>query len=84
MSLGLGIFLLVIGAILTFALNVDVSWMDLDLVGYIFMGAGVVIIILGVILLVRKRHSSVTVNHGVNPAAGESYNTTERRDDIQP
>jgi hypothetical protein len=57
MSLGLGIFLFVVGAILVWALNFSVDWIDLDLVGYILMGAGVVIIILGIVLLTRKRSS---------------------------
>ena len=51
MSLGLGIVLFVIGAILAFALNLTVDWIDLQLVGYILMAAGVIVIILGIILL---------------------------------
>ncbi|MGV2902656.1 DUF6458 family protein, partial [Microbacterium sp. AGC62] len=43
MSIGSGIALFVIGAILVFAVNVDIQWVDLDMVGYILMGAGVVI-----------------------------------------
>lgn len=76
MSIGLGIFLLVVGAILTFALNFQVDWIDLDLVGYIFMAGGVVIIIIGIVLLMRKRQSSVTVNRGADTAV-----TTDRTDD---
>ena len=43
MSLGLGIVLFVIGAILAFALNLTVDWINLQLVGYILMIAGVVV-----------------------------------------
>ena len=43
MSIGLGIFLFVVGAILAFAVNVSVEWINLDLIGYLLMGAGVVI-----------------------------------------
>ncbi|MBG6059705.1 putative integral membrane protein [Cryobacterium sp. MP_M5] len=66
MSLGLGIFLVVVvGAILVFALNISVDWIDLDFVGYIFMGAGAVIIILGIVLLTRKRTSVSTTRSAV-------------------
>lgn len=41
MGIGAGIFLIAIGAILTFALNVSVGGVDLDMVGWILMGAGV-------------------------------------------
>jgi nitrate reductase gamma subunit len=67
MSIGLGIFLFVVGAIVTFALNVTVDWVNLDLVGYLLMGAGVIITIIGIALLVRRR-SAVTTERTVTPA----------------
>ncbi len=81
MSLGLGIFLVVVGAILVFALNISVDWIDLDFVGYIFMGAGAVIIILGIVLLTRKRTSVSTTRSAI--VDGEQV-TQEKRsiDDI--
>ena len=81
MSLGLGIFLFVVGAILVYALNISLDWIDLDLVGYIFMGAGAVIIILGIVLLTRKRTSVSTTRSAV--VDGEQV-TQEKRsiDDI--
>lgn len=71
MSLGTGIVLFVIGAILAFALNVQVSWIDLHLVGYILMIAGAVGIILGIVLLSRRRRSVATTRTAVDPATGE-------------
>lgn len=71
MSLGTGIVLLVIGAILAFALNVQVDWIDLHLVGYILMIAGAVGIILGIVLLSRRRRSVATTRTAVDPATGE-------------
>lgn len=65
MSLGVGIFLFVVGAILVWALNVSVDWINLDLVGYILMGAGAVIVILGIVLMVRKRNSVSTTRSAV-------------------
>ena len=60
MSIGFGIGLFVVGAILAFAVNLDVSWIDLDLVGYLLMGAGVLTAMIGGLLLVRRRSSVVT------------------------
>src|SRR4051812_3313872 len=40
MGIGASIFLLALGAILTFALDVKVGWLDLDAVGWILMAAG--------------------------------------------
>lgn len=80
MSLGAGILLIVIGAILTFALNFTVDWIDLNLVGYILMAAGVVIVIIGIVLIARKRQTVIT-NRTVDPAGQERIDRTERRDD---
>ncbi|THG34917.1 hypothetical protein E6C70_02190 [Glaciibacter flavus] len=77
MSLGLGIFLVAVGAILVWALNIDVGWIDLDTVGYVLMGAGVVIIIIGIALLVRKRQSVATTRTAVDPVNGEQVTRRE-------
>ena len=71
MSLGAGIFLVVVGAILAFAINVQVAWIDLHLVGYILMVAGVIGIIIGIVLLTRRRTSVATTRTAVDPATGE-------------
>lgn len=85
MSIGLGIFLFVVGAILTFALNITVDWIDLDLVGYLLMGAGFVVVIIGVILMARRRTATTTARTGVDPVSGERVeqrSTTVRGDDV--
>jgi membrane-bound ClpP family serine protease len=71
MSLGTGIVLFVIGAVLAFALNFQVSWVDLHLIGYILMAAGVVGIIVGIVLLTRRRQSIDTTRSAVDPVSGE-------------
>ncbi|MGO2684431.1 MAG: DUF6458 family protein [Microbacterium sp.] len=58
MSIGSGIALFVIGAILAFAINIEVSWLNLDIMGYILMGAGVVVFIIGIVLLARRRRTT--------------------------
>lgn len=82
MSIGLGIFLFVIGAILRFALRLQVTWIDLELVGDLLMGAGVIVAILGIVLLVRKRSSVTTVRTAVDPQSGEQV--ASRRTDVDP
>jgi hypothetical protein len=42
MGIGVSIFLLAVGAIMTFALNAEVSGLDLDTVGVILMVVGVI------------------------------------------
>ncbi|MCT9820198.1 DUF6458 family protein [Microbacterium sp. W1N] len=84
MSIGTGIVLFVIGAILVFAVNVDVEFVNLDMIGYILMGAGAVVFIIGIILLARRR-STESVTRTSDPA-GERVIRTESRTsgDIQP
>lgn len=58
MSIGSGIFLIAVGAILAYALDVTVDWIDLTLVGFILMAAGVLVTIIGLILLARRRSAA--------------------------
>ena len=83
MSLGLGIVLFAIGAVLAFALNVAVDWINLQMVGYILMAAGAVVIVLGIILLARRRSAVSTSRTTVDPATGDrvTRNETSRPDD---
>jgi uncharacterized protein DUF6458 len=45
-GIGGSIFLIVVGAIFAFALDVNLGWLDLDVVGYVLMLAGVAGLIL--------------------------------------
>jgi len=83
MSIGTGIVLFVIGAILAFAVNVDVQWVNLDLIGYIFMGAGVVVFLIGIVLMVRRRQSETVTRTEVDPAGSQrvTRQTTSATDD---
>ncbi len=71
MSIGGGILLIVIGAILAFALNVQLDWVNLALVGYILMGAGVIITLIGIVLLARRRRSDTVTRTAVDPTGHE-------------
>jgi membrane-bound ClpP family serine protease len=78
MSIGFGIFLFALGAILAFAVNVSLDWIELSTIGYILMIAGVITVIIGVILLSRRR--SVSTSHTtVDPITGDRVT---RRDDL--
>lgn len=83
MSIGAGIVLFAIGAIVAFALNVEVGWVDLDMLGYILMGAGVVIFLVGIVLLMRRRRTDVVTHSAVDPAsdAQVTRRTTRTPDD---
>ncbi|GAA1226525.1 hypothetical protein GCM10009655_26470 [Rhodoglobus aureus] len=78
MSIGTGIVLVVIGAILTFALDLQVAGVNFDLIGYILMIAGAVVFIIGLVLMMRKRTSVTTVhnNDGANGSVSERRTTT--------
>jgi len=73
MSIGLGIVLIVIGAILTFALNFSVDWVNLDLIGWILMVAGAIVVIIGLVLLATRRSRRVVDDGTV---------VREERDDV--
>lgn len=83
MGIGTGIFLFVVGAIVAFALNVEVDWANLDMIGYLLMGAGVVVFIISLIMVMRKRSSVETVRH--SGAGGHNVTQRETRsDDVDP
>lgn len=70
MGIGLGIVLLVIGAILAFAVQFQVAGgIDINTVGYILMAAGVLALIMG--LVINTQRSNTTHREVV-----------ERRDDV--
>lgn len=77
MSIGSGITLIVIGAILAFAINIEISWIDLDIVGSILIGAGAVIFILGIVSALRKRRTVEVVRIAADPQSGAQV--TERK-----
>lgn len=81
MGIGSGIFLFVVGAILAFAIKVQVAWIDLVLIGYLLMGAGLVVFIISLVLTLRRRSSVVTTRTGVDPSSGERVVQNETKSD---
>lgn len=83
MGIGSGIFLFVVGAIMAFALNIDTSSViDLKLVGYLLMGAGVVIFLISLFLMMRKRQSVTETRSVVDPASGQQVTRSDRSDTL--
>jgi hypothetical protein len=79
--MGTGIVLFVVGAILAFAVNVQTDVVDLILIGRLLMGAGFVVFVIGLALMVRKRRSITTVHSGVS---SDGVGVTERRTSVTP
>lgn len=83
MSIGAGIALIVIGAILAFAVNLPNDYVDLTTIGYIMMGAGAIVFVIGVVLLVRRRQTdTVTRTEGVGGAQVTRSTTRSSNDDL--
>lgn len=83
MSIGAGIALIVIGAILAFAVDLPNDYVDLTTIGYIMMGAGAVVFIIGLVLVVRRRQTdTVTRTEGVGGAQVTRSTTRSSNDDL--
>ncbi|SNT65040.1 hypothetical protein SAMN05421812_119110 [Asanoa hainanensis] len=90
MGIGGSIFLIAVGAIFTFALDVNVGWLDLDVVGWVLMLAGVIGLVLTMWLwqsrkrttVARDTRAAVPPTAPLPPAQGrvEEYHEV-RRDD---
>jgi hypothetical protein len=84
MSIGTGIGLFVVGAILAFAIRLPNNVVALPLIGYILMAAGVIVFIIGLVFMLRKRQSITTVTSGVDAdgRAVDQRKTSTTPDDI--
>ncbi|WP_431877960.1 DUF6458 family protein [Micromonospora marina] len=79
MGIGTSIFLIAVGAILTFAVNASVGGIDLDVVGWILMAAGVLGLILTTLVWGRRRQ--VVTTDAEQPV---EYRRVEERRDVAP
>lgn len=57
MNFGFSIFLIAVGAILAFAVNVHVKGVELDVVGYILMAVGAIGVVWSAIVYRRARYA---------------------------
>jgi len=60
MGIGLGIFLIALGAIIVFALNIDIPGVEDFSLGWILMGLGLVSLVIGLIMHQQRAHTSHT------------------------
>lgn len=58
MSIGAGVLLIAVGAILAFAVDYDVAGIDLNIVGWILMGAGVLALAMSLLVWGPRRRTS--------------------------
>ncbi|GLJ63008.1 MULTISPECIES: DUF6458 family protein [Microbacterium] len=85
MGIGSGIALIAIGAIIAFAINVDLGGaVDLTLIGYILMAAGAVVFLISLVLMLRRRSAVSTQRTAVDPASGEQITTRRTTDNGEP
>lgn len=82
MRIGSGIGLLVIGAILAFAVNYTLAGINIALIGWILMIAGIILLIISLAVGLRGRSTSATSRTVIDPASGEQVTRTRRRDDF--
>ncbi|MBI9115818.1 DUF6458 family protein [Sanguibacter suaedae] len=71
MGFGIGIFLIVVGAILAFAVRDSIDVVNLEMIGYICLGAGVLALIIAVAMNAQRSHTT-------------HREVVERRDDRLP
>lgn len=76
MYIGLGIVLIVIGAILSFALEVNIPGISDNILGYILIAAGVVAILLSFAMRQRTTGYSATRSSHVDPNSGSRVEET--------
>jgi hypothetical protein len=76
MGIGFSIFLLAVGAILAFAVNATLAGLDIHVVGWILMGAGVIGLILTMVVLTPRRRRTVTETTAT-PAVGVERQVSE-------
>jgi hypothetical protein len=80
MRIGFSIFLLAVGAILTFAVHATVAGIDIRVVGVILMAAGALGLVLTMVVLTPSRNRSVTATHTVDgsPSSAVSQRVTDQ------
>ena len=80
MRIGSAIVLIALGAILAFAVEADIPYISLDLVGYILIGAGVIGLIW---VLLASQRTRVTQSRTVqDPNTGETVRRSESHEGL--
>ena len=77
MGIGVSVFLMALGAILTFATDIHISGLDVDVVGVILMVAGAVGLIVTLLVWGPRRRATTVV--GERPVVEERRVYDDRR-----
>ena len=78
MYIGLGIVLIVIGAILAFALDIDLPGIEDDTLGWILIVAGILAILLSFAYANRRRVGVTTTRESqIDPVTGSRVDRTD-------
>ena len=78
MKIGGSITLIALGAILAIAVQDTISGVDLTMIGYILMGAGVLALLLSIVFGREKPLNRVSETRSINdPNTGEAVRRTE-------
>ncbi|HEY6737430.1 MAG TPA: DUF6458 family protein [Actinopolymorphaceae bacterium] len=78
MSLGSGIFLVALGAILAFAVRRDLGWLDIQVVGGVLIVTGIVVLVM-TFAVWNKRRRGGTVTQSRELHDGQPTTVHERR-----
>jgi len=76
-GIGAGLFLIALGAILTYAITADLSWVRLDVVGVVLMLVGAASLVLGLVIYNNRRHGTVITQRRVIDEHGDTPEETE-------
>lgn len=79
MGIGSGIFLVIAGAIVRYALKFNVKWVDQNLIGYLLMGGGALVFLISLVVVFKKNSTTVTTHSAVNPSSGEKNTSAETK-----
>lgn len=84
MSIGFGIFLMAVGAIVAWAVPAlwQVEGANWSLIGYILLGAGALVTLIGIVMAASRGRTSQVSRSSVDPETGTRVERTERRDDV--
>jgi hypothetical protein len=82
-GIGASIFLIAVGAILAFAVEAELAGLDIAVIGYILIGAGILGLILTMLVFGPRRRTSVEQRrvYDERPADGTIVEERRRYDD---
>jgi hypothetical protein len=82
--LGLGIVLVIVGAILEFAVTATAKGFSVHTVGMILLAVGVVAFVLGLVFMITGSSRRTTITHDVRNTPEGQQRVLEERDSMGP